>query len=60
MNASKYAFWNRLYHTEFLDKLLRFKDKDNELEVSIFACLSSVQMTGMLRAMSFISIAISE
>ena len=60
VNVAKCAFWNRPLYMEFLDELLRFTDKDNKLEESMCVCLSSVKMTGMLRAMSVVSIAISE
>ena len=35
-NVAKCAFWNKPRYTEFLDEILRFKDKENELEASIF------------------------
>ena len=57
-NTAKHAFWNVPRYIEFIDTILRHKDKDNKLEESLFECLSSAEISGMLRAMSIVSICI--
>ena len=58
VNSAKCTFWNRPRYIKFLDEILRHKHKDNESEESLFACLSSAEMTGMIRAMMIVSICI--
>ena len=40
--VSKFVFWNRHIHIEFIDHILRHKEKDNLLEQSLFEGLSSL------------------
>ena len=59
-NAVKRAFWNGPRYVELLDNLLRWKEKDSKLDHSIFVCLSSIEITGIIRGISIVAINISE
>ena len=50
VTGAKCDHWNRAACIEFLDYLLRCKEKDNKLEQILFLVLSSLEMTGLLRS----------